>query len=83
MDEYEKTLFSQLPALLVTKAQDDLDFALALLHEDTRAEALRHPDLRLTDAEQRELHPVLEQIAQLSFEDAVEQIRDASVVRLG
>ncbi|MGY1603661.1 hypothetical protein [Geodermatophilus sp. SYSU D00815] len=79
----EENLFARLPAGLLARAESDRDFALALLHEETRAGALADPELGLPVAEQRELFPVLGRIAQLSFEDAVEQIRDASVVDLG
>lgn len=83
MTEPEENLFSRLPPSVVAKTQIDLDFALRLLHRETRAAALRDPTLELSEEEQAECYRILDVMAQLSFVEAVEQLRDASVLRLG
>jgi hypothetical protein len=66
---------SDIPGSIVFRAQQDADFALQLLHRDTREEALRHPDLDLTDDQVNELSPILDDVAQLSFQDAIQMLR--------
>jgi hypothetical protein len=74
---------ASIPGALVVRAQDDLDFALRLLHRDTREDALNELDLGLTEKEQRELSARIDEIAGMSFQTAIEELRDAGVVQLG
>ena len=67
---------SDIPGSVVTKAEHDLDFALNLLHEDTRADALSQPELGLTAEQRSELSSILDDIARLTFEEAIQRIRD-------
>jgi hypothetical protein len=67
---------SDIPGSVVTKAQQDLDFALKLLHQDTRADALNEPDLDLTAEQRSELSSILDDIANMSFEQAIQRLRD-------
>jgi hypothetical protein len=71
------------PGAVVERAQNDLDFAVRLLNRDTREEALDDPSLRLTREERSELSSQLDEIAAMSFADAMQRIRDAGVVSLG
>ena len=72
-----------IPAAVVVRAQHDMDFATRLLHRDTRDEALNDPSLRLTEDERNEVSSRLDDIASMSFQDAMVRIRDAGVVCLG
>jgi hypothetical protein len=72
-----------IPGAVVVRAQDDLEFALRLLHRDTRADALNELELGLTEEEQRELYARLDEIAGMSFETAIGKLRDAGVMSLG
>jgi hypothetical protein len=67
---------SDIPGSVVTKAQQDMDFALRLLHRDTREEALNDPALDLTDEQRQELYSLLDDIAGMSFQDAIQRLRD-------
>ena len=73
----------EIPGAVVVRAQHDMDFATRLLHRDTRDDALRDPSLRLTEDERRRLSAQLDDIANMSFQEAMERIRDAGVLFLG
>jgi hypothetical protein len=73
---------SDIPGSVVLKAQEDTDFALRLLHRDTREEALSDPDLGLSGEQLRELSPILDEIAELSFQDAIQMLRDQGGVSI-
>ena len=74
---------SDIPGSVVVRAQHDMEFATRLLHRDTRDEALNDPSLRLTEDERNDLSSRLDDIAAMSFQDAMVQIRAAGVVCLG
>jgi hypothetical protein len=59
----------------VVRAQQDLAFALNLLQEGTRADALNDPSLELTDEQRAELSPILDEIASMSFQEAIQRLR--------
>ena len=71
---------SDIPGSVVLRAQQDTDFALRLLHRDSREEALS--ELDLTEEQLRDLSPILDEIANLSFQDAIQMIRDQGGVSL-
>jgi hypothetical protein len=73
---------SDIPGSVVTKAQQDMDFALRLLHRDTREDALNDPALDLTDEQRQELYSLLDDIASMSFEDAIQRLRDLGTTTL-
>jgi hypothetical protein len=73
---------SDIPGSIVYRAQQDADFALRLLHQESREEALSEPGLDLSDEQLRELSPVLDEIAQLSFQDAIQMLREQGGVVL-
>jgi hypothetical protein len=73
---------SDIPGSVVLRAQQDADFAVRLLHRESRRDALGDDDLGLTDEQQRELFPILDEIAQLSFRDAIRMLRDQGSVVL-
>jgi len=83
MTESREPHLSGVPGSVVVRAQHDMDFATRLLHRDTREDALNDPALRLTEDERSELSARLDDIAAMSFQDAMERIRDAGVVCLG
>jgi hypothetical protein len=65
---------SAIPGSVVLKAQEDPDFALSLLDTATREDALR--DLGLSDEQVHDLLPILDDVAQLSFQQAIQQLQD-------
>jgi hypothetical protein len=65
---------SAIPGSVVLRAQEDPDFALQLLNADSREDALS--GLGLSDEHLRELRPILDEVAQMSFQDAIQQLRD-------
>jgi hypothetical protein len=73
---------SDIPGSLVLRAQEDTDFALRLLHRDSREEALSDPALDLSDDQLRVLTPILDEIANLSFQEAIQMIRDQGGVSI-
>jgi hypothetical protein len=73
---------SDIPGSLVLRAQEDTDFALRLLHRDSREEALSDPALDLSDDQLRALTPILDEIANLSFQEAIQMIRDQGGVSI-
>lgn len=73
---------SDIPGSVVLRAQEDTDFALRLLHRDSREEALGDPDLGLSDEQLRELSPILDEIASMSFQDAIQMLRDQGGVSM-
>ena len=73
---------TDIPAELVVRAQQDLDYALRLLHRDTRAAAIREAGLDLTTEEQNSLNYSLDQIAQMSFQDVLEALRKVGVINM-
>ena len=83
MTESREPHLSGVPGSVVVRAQHDMEFATRLLHRDTREDALNDPALRLTEDERSELSARLDDIAAMSFQDAMERIRDAGVVCLG
>jgi hypothetical protein len=73
---------SGIPGELVVRAQQDTDFALRLLHRESREDAIREAGLDLADEQVSQLHESLDQIANLSFQEALEALRDVGVTRL-
>jgi hypothetical protein len=73
---------SAIPWSVVIRAQEDPDFALRLLDTATREEAHSDPDLGLSEAQLGDLLPVLDEVAQLSFQDAIQQLRDQAGVSI-
>jgi hypothetical protein len=69
--------FADLPGALVVRALYDLDFALRLLHQDSRQGAIDELGLDLTDEQLSELHTRLDTIANMSFQEAIGALRSA------
>jgi hypothetical protein len=70
---------SDIPGSVLLRAQEDPDFAVRLLHRDSREEALIEPGLDLSDEQLRKLSPILDEIARMSFREAIEMLRDYRV----
>jgi len=68
--------FANFPEELVRHARGNLDFSLRLMHQDSRERAVREVIPNISDAEMRELDVRLEEIANMSFEDALKRFRD-------
>jgi hypothetical protein len=73
---------SAIPWSVVIRAQEDTDFALSLLDPARRAEALGDPDLGLSEEQIGDLSPILDEIAGLSFQEAIQQLRDQAGVSI-
>lgn len=70
-----------IPAVLVSQAQEDINFALRLLHRESRDEAIREVGVDLTDDQRSELYALLDEAANMSFQEALERIRDEGLAR--
>jgi hypothetical protein len=70
---------SELPESLVERVRQDTDFALRLLHRETRDDALAELT-ELTEAERFDLSSRLDEIASMSFQDALEFLRRHGIV---
>jgi hypothetical protein len=73
---------TDIPGDLVVRAQQDMEYALRLLHQDTREDAIREAGLDLTDEEQSRLQASLDQIAKMSFQEVLEALRNLGVANL-
>ena len=62
-----------IPTALVSRAQEDIDFALRLLHRESRDEAIREAGLDLTDDQRSELYALLDEAANMSFQEALRE----------
>lgn len=71
---------SDIPGSVVLRAQEDTNFAVRLLHQDTRAAALT--EAGLTDEQRSALSPILDEIASMSFQDAIQMLRDEGGVTI-
>jgi hypothetical protein len=63
---------ANIPGSVVMRVQQDTNFAVRLLNRDTRYGALAEAGVELTD----ELDRTLDEIAQMSFEAAIQTLRD-------
>jgi hypothetical protein len=75
-DGQESFAFANFPPALVSRAQQDVNFALRLLNRATRDRAIREAGLELTDEQRRELFARLDEVASLSFQEALKKLRD-------
>jgi len=66
-----------IPGALVVRAQQDTDFAVRILNRETRADAVGEAGLAFTD----ELDARLDEIAQMSFQEAIQTLRNEDVAR--
>jgi hypothetical protein len=65
-----------IPLALVCRAQEDMNFALRLLHRESREEAIREAGLELTDDQRSGLYARLDEVANMSLPEALERTRD-------
>ena len=70
-----------IPPELVERAQNDTDYAFRLLSRESREEALREAGLDLSDDERSALNSRLDEIADLSFQEALAQLRRIGIPR--
>ena len=78
----EDGYLSDIPAELVVRAQQDMNFALRLLNQATREDALREAGLELADDELGKLHAALDYIASMSFQDVLQALKNVGVTRM-
>jgi hypothetical protein len=71
---------SDIPWSVVLKAQEDPDFALRLLDTATREEALS--GLGLSEEQLGDLRPILDEVARMSFQEAIQTLRDQAGVSI-
>jgi DNA-binding transcriptional LysR family regulator len=66
---------AKIPGSVVVRAQQDTNFAVRLLNRDSREGALAEAGVELTD----ELDRTLDEIARMSFQVALQTLRDEGV----
>jgi hypothetical protein len=70
---------SDIPQRVVERAQQDMDFSLRLLNRETREDALNEPGLDLTEDELGPLLVALDDIAGMSFREALRALKGAGI----
>jgi hypothetical protein len=73
------------PGVLVVMARQDADFGARVLNPETREEALREAGLVEEDYDDDFLHDLnseLDEIARMSFQDAMQTLRDEGVAQM-
>jgi hypothetical protein len=80
MDPMTEGYLAAIPGELVVRAQQDMDFALRLLHQESRDDAVSEAGIELTDEQKNTLYVSLDKIANMSFQDALESLRHDGVV---
>ena len=78
----EDGYLSDIPAELVVRAQHSMDFALRLLNQATRQDALNEAGLELTEDELGKLHAALDNIARMSFQEVLQALKNVGVTRM-
>ena len=73
---------ADIPSELVVRAQQNMEFALKLLYRASREEAIGEAGVSLTDDELGKLHAALDQIAGMSFQEALQALKDVGVTRM-
>jgi hypothetical protein len=73
---------ADIPSELVVRAQQNMEFALKLLYRASREEAIREAGVSLTEDELGKLHTALDQIAAMSFQEALQALKDVGVTRM-
>jgi hypothetical protein len=73
---------ADIPSELVVRAQQNMEFALKLLYRANREEAIREAGVSLTDDELDKLHAALDHIAGMSFQEALQALKDVGVTRM-
>ena len=68
--------FPGIPAALVSGAQKDINFGLSLLHRESREETIRNAGLDLTDDQRSALDARLDEVANMSFQEALDKLRE-------
>jgi hypothetical protein len=71
------TLLAGIPAVVVVRAQQDLDFAVRLLNRETRDDALREAGVEEGLLER--VSTRLDEVATMSFQDALQDLRGVGV----
>ena len=82
MGATEDGYLADIPGELVVRAQQDVEFALKLLYQGSREDAIRDAGISLTDEQLSKLHSALDQIASMSFQEALQALKDVGVTRM-
>ena len=73
---------ADIPSELVVRAQQNMEFGLKLLDRAEREEAISEAGVSLTDDELEKLHAALDSIAAMSFQEALQALKDVGVTRM-
>jgi hypothetical protein len=73
---------ADIPGELVVRAQQDMDYAIRLLDSQRRQEAIAEAELSLSEEQLAKLNDALDSIAQMSFQDVLQALKDLSVTRM-
>jgi len=73
---------ADIPGELVIRAQQDMDYAIRLLDSERRQEAIAEAELSLSEEQLAKLNNALDSIAQMSFQDVLQALKDLSVTRM-
>ena len=78
----EEGYLNDIPAELVIRAQQDTDFAFRLLNRDTREAALGEAGLGLAEDELGKLHEALDYVANMSFQNVLQALKNVGATNL-
>jgi hypothetical protein len=82
MESMGDDYLADIPSELVVRSQQNMEFALRLLDQERRQQAIDEAKLSLTDEQLTKLHAALDYIASMSFQEALQALKDIGVTRM-
>jgi hypothetical protein len=82
MESMGDDYLADIPSELVVRAQQSMEYAIKLLDRARRKEAIDEAELSLTDEQLTKLNAALDSIANMSFQDVLQALRDVGVTRM-
>jgi hypothetical protein len=82
MESMGDDYLADIPSELVVRSQQNMEFALRLLDQERRQQAIDEAKLSLTDEQLTKLHAALDSIASMSFQEALQALKDVGVTRM-
>jgi hypothetical protein len=82
MESMGDDYLADIPSELVVRSQQNMEFALRLLDQERRQQAIDEAKLSLTDEQLTKLHAALDYIASMSFQEALQALKDVGVTRM-
>jgi hypothetical protein len=73
---------ADIPGELVVRAQQNMEFALRLLDQARRQEAINEAGLSLTEDQLTKLNVALDHIASMSFQEVLQALKQLSVTNM-